>query len=69
MTVASRVAEKENSNDAVVQRESAEGGNQSDVVILTQNTTVVRMIGALAKMQALPSVLATIVRLRKEELA
>jgi len=54
--------------DAVLQRESAEGENQTDLIILTHNTVEGRMTAALAQMQALPTVLAPIVKIRKEEL-
>jgi homoserine dehydrogenase len=54
--------------DAVLQRESADGENQTDLVILTHDTVEGRMTAALAEMQALPTVLAPIVRIRKEEL-
>ncbi len=55
--------------DAVLQRESAEGEQQTDVVILTHDTVEGRMRQALAQMQALPTVLAPIVSIRKEELS
>jgi homoserine dehydrogenase len=67
--ITSLLAANDISIDAVLQRESAEGEHQTDLIILTHNTTEGRMTGALAKMQALPSVLAPIVKLRKEELA
>lgn len=41
----------------------------TDVIILTHDTVEGRMNAALAQMQALPTVLAPIVRIRKEELA
>ncbi len=63
------LAESDISIDAVLQRESAEGENQTDVIILTHDTVEGRMRAALAQMQALPTVLAPIVSLRKEELA
>jgi homoserine dehydrogenase len=67
------LAEQSISIDAVIQREadevSGEGGNQTDLIILTHDTKEGRMNQALVAMQALPSVLAPIVRLRKEELA
>ena len=67
------LAEQEVSIDAVIQREadevSGEGGNQTDLIILTHDTKEGRMNQALAQVQALPTVLAPIVRLRKEELA
>jgi homoserine dehydrogenase len=62
------LAEHDISIDAVLQRESAEGEKQTDLVILTHDTVEGRMRAALAQMQALPTVLAPIVRIRKEEL-
>ena len=55
--------------DAVLQREADEGDNQTDVIILTHDTREGTMNDALAQMQALPTVLAPITRIRKEELA
>ncbi|UCH16474.1 MAG: homoserine dehydrogenase [Burkholderiales bacterium] len=63
------LAEHEISIDAVLQRESAEGENQTDLIILTHETVEGRMTGALAKMQAVSTVLAPIVRIRKESLS
>ncbi len=63
------LAENDISIDAILQRESAEGESQTDVIILTHETVEGRMRAALAQMQALPTVLAPIVSLRKEELA
>ncbi|NBW46565.1 MAG: homoserine dehydrogenase [Betaproteobacteria bacterium] len=67
--ITSLLASHDISIDAVLQRESAEGEKQTDLIILTHSTTEGRMNGALQKMQSLTSVLAPIVRLRKEELA
>jgi homoserine dehydrogenase len=64
--------------DAVLQRPSAEGdelglpaagGQKTDLIILTHDTVEGRMAAALAQMQSLPTVLAQIVKLRKEELS
>ncbi len=63
------LAEHQISIDAVLQRESAEGERQTDLIILTHRTLEGRMNAALAQIQALTSVLAPIVRIRKEELA
>ncbi|HEY9064693.1 MAG TPA: homoserine dehydrogenase, partial [Burkholderiaceae bacterium] len=63
------LAEKDISIDAVLQRESAEGEAQTDLIILTHATVEGRMNEALAQMQALPTVLAPIVRIRKEDLS
>jgi len=58
--------------DAVLQREadqvSQAGENQTDVIILTHDTREGTMNDVLAQMQALPTVLAPITRIRKEEL-
>jgi homoserine dehydrogenase len=62
------LADNQISIDAVLQRESAEGEQQTDLIILTHDTVEGRMNAALALMQALPTVLAPIVRIRKEEL-
>jgi len=67
--ITSLLAAHDISIDAVLQRESAEGENQTDLIILTHNTIEGRMNSALVDMQVLPSVLATIVKVRKEELA
>ena len=63
------LAEHEISIDALLQRESAEGEAQTDVIILTHDTLEGEMNKAMAQMQALPTVLAPIVRIRKEELS
>jgi len=57
--------------DAILQREADQvsGANQTDVIILTHDTREGTMNGVLAQMQALPTVLAPIIRIRKEELA
>jgi homoserine dehydrogenase len=62
------LAEENISIDALLQRESAEGEAQTDVIILTHDTVEGRMNQAIEKLQALPIVLAPIVRIRKEEL-
>ena len=67
--------------DAVLQREADEIGGegnlpegtrgmpQTDVIILTHDCVEAKMNAAIAQMQALPTVLAPITRIRKEELA
>ena len=58
--------------DAVLQREAdevgGEGATQTDLIILTHECVEAKMNEALAQMQALSTVLAPIVRIRKEEL-
>ena len=66
------LAEAGISIDAVLQREadevSGEAGTQTDVIILTHDCAEAKMNAAIAQMQALPTVLAPITRIRKEEL-
>jgi homoserine dehydrogenase len=63
------LADSDISIDAILQRESEEGENQTDLIILTHDTVEGRMRQAMAQMQALRTVLAPIVRIRKEELS
>ncbi|MDE1947934.1 MAG: homoserine dehydrogenase [Burkholderiales bacterium] len=71
------LAENDISIDAVIQRASADGDGlaaladgkgKTDLIILTHDTVEGRMKAALVQMQALPTVLAPIVKIRKEEL-
>ena len=66
------LAEAGISIDAVLQREadevSGEGGTSTDLIILTHDTREGTMNDALAQLQTLSTVLAPIVRIRKEEL-
>lgn len=58
--------------DAVLQREAdevgGEGATSTDLIILTHDTREGVMDQAITQMQALPTVLAPIIRIRKEEL-
>jgi len=67
------LAEAGISIDAMLQREAdevgGEGSTQTDLIILTHDCVEARMNAAIALMQALPSVLEPITRIRKEELA
>jgi homoserine dehydrogenase len=70
--VAMLLADAGISIDAVLQREAdevgGEGSTQTDLIILTHDATEGAMNTALNQLQALPSVLAPIVRIRKEDL-
>lgn len=70
--VTTLLAEAGISIDAVLQREAdevgGEGSLQTDVIILTHATREGTLDEVLAHLQGLPSVLAPIVRIRKEEL-
>ncbi|MBD9392161.1 homoserine dehydrogenase [Acidovorax sp. ACV01] len=66
------LAEAGVSIDAVLQREAdevgGEGSTQTDLIILTHDTREGTMDAVISQMQALPTVLAPITRIRKEEL-
>lgn len=66
------LAEAGVSIDALLQREAdevgGEGSTQTDLIILTHDTREGTMDAVIAQMQALPTVLAPITRIRKEEL-
>ena len=70
--IASVLADGGISIDAIIQREAdevaGEGATQTDVIILTHDCTEAAMNAAIATMQAAPTVLQPIVRIRKEEL-
>ena len=55
--------------EAVLQRAADEGENQTDLIILTHDCVEADMNRAMAQMQALSTVLAPIIRLRKEDLS
>ena len=55
--------------EAVLQRAADAGENQTDLIILTHDCVEARMNQAMGLMQALGSVLAPIIRLRKEDLS
>jgi len=68
--ITTTLAEHDISIDAVLQRPSPDQKpGQQDLIILTHNTVEGKMREAIAKMQSLPTVLAPIVSLRKEDLA
>src|SRR4051812_44006949 len=63
------LAEAGISIDAMLQREAGEGEKQTDLIILTHSVREGTMNEVIAQMQDLPTVLAPITRIRKEELA
>ena len=70
--VAGILADAGISIDALLQREAdeigGEGATHTDLIILTHDTREGTMNDAMAQMQALPTVLGPITRIRKEEL-
>ena len=54
--------------DAVLQREPAEGEAQTDIILLTHRTIEKQVNAAIARIEALATVLSTVVRIRLEDL-
>jgi homoserine dehydrogenase len=63
------LAEQGISIDALIQHEAAEGESQTDLIILTHDCVEAKMDAALQGVEALSSVLGSVTRIRKEELA
>jgi len=54
--------------DALFQREPSEGENQTDIIMLTHDAIERDVNAAIARIEALPTVLAPVIRVRQEEL-
>jgi homoserine dehydrogenase len=62
------LADREISIDAMIQKEPSEGEEQTDIILLTHRTIEKRVVDAIAKIEALPTVNGKVVRIRLEEL-
>jgi homoserine dehydrogenase len=62
------LADQQISIDAMIQREPAEGEQQTDIIILTHIAREAQVDAAIAKIEALPVVSGKLIRLRLEEL-
>ena len=62
------LADTQISIDAMIQREPAEGEEQTDIIMLTHQTLEKNADAAIARIEALPVVKGRVVRLRLEEL-
>jgi homoserine dehydrogenase len=62
------LAEGRISIDALFQREPSEGENQTDIIMLTHDALERDVNAAIARIEALPTVLAPVIRVRQEEL-
>jgi homoserine dehydrogenase len=63
------LADQQISIDAMIQREPAEGEQQTDIIILTHVAREKQVDAAIAKIEALPVVTGKLIRLRLEELS
>jgi homoserine dehydrogenase len=66
--IARILADRRISIDALFQREPSEGENQTDIIMLTHRAVERDVNAALAKIESLPTVLAPVIRIRREEL-
>lgn len=66
--IARILADHRISIDAMFQREPGEGENQTDIILLTHEAVERDVNVAIGKIEALPTVLAPVIRIRQEEL-
>jgi homoserine dehydrogenase len=62
------LADRDISIEAMIQKEPPEGEDQTDIILLTHRTLEKRVVDAIAKIEALPTVRDKVVRIRMEEL-
>jgi homoserine dehydrogenase len=62
------LADREISIDAMIQKEPSEGEFQTDIILLTHRSVERRLIDAIDKIEALPTVRGKVVRIRMEAL-
>ncbi len=62
------LADADISIDAMLQKEPAHGESQTDIIMLTHQTQEKRVDGAIARIEALPTVIGKVTRIRLEEL-
>lgn len=67
--VARILADATISIDAMIQKEPGEGENRTDIIMLTHRTQEKNMLAAIEKINALPTVLGKVTKIRLEELA
>jgi homoserine dehydrogenase len=63
------LADKAISIDAMLQKEPAEGETRADIIILTHQTQEKNVDAAIAKIEALPTVVGVVTRIRLEQLS
>jgi homoserine dehydrogenase len=62
------LADRDISIDAMIQKEPSEGEDQTDIILLTHQSIEKRVVDAIAKIEALPTVRGKVVRIRLEQL-
>ena len=66
--IARILADREISIDAMIQKESPEGEDQADIILLTHRSVERQVVDAIAHIEALPTVSTKVTRIRMEEL-
>src|SRR5438045_1982442 len=62
------LADRDISIEAMIQKESPEGDNQADIILLTHRSVERQVVEAIACVEALPTVSTKVTRIRMEEL-
>jgi homoserine dehydrogenase len=62
------LADRDISIDAMIQKEPTEGEDQTDIILLTHKTIEHRVVDAIERIEDLPTVRGTVVRIRLEDL-
>ena len=62
------LADREISIDAMIQKEPTEGEDQTDIILLTHKSIEHRVVDAIGRIEALPTVRGAVVRIRLEDL-
>jgi homoserine dehydrogenase len=52
----------------MIQKEPSEGAEQTDIILLTHRSVEHRVVDAIARIEALPTVRGKVVRIRMEDL-
>jgi homoserine dehydrogenase len=63
------LADRDISIDAMIQKEPTEGEDQTDIILLTHKSIERRVMDAIARIESLPTVRGTVVRIRLEDLS
>ena len=66
--IARILADRDISIEAMIQKESPEGENQADIILLTHRSVERQVVEAIARVEALPTVSTKVTRIRMEEL-
>lgn len=63
------LADSSMSTDAMMQKEPAEGETRTDIIMLTHQTQEENIVAAIAKIEALPSIVDEVTKIRLGQLS